>query len=176
MSKAMGRKSTLRHNATFCRANDRAGQMVADFAMMALTTEGHVMKQPMANDKVAAAYAAFPPEIQSMAMTLRDLVFDVAKDTPEAGEIEETLKWGQPAYLTPQTKSGSTLRIGPAKGGGIGLFAHCGTTIISSYANTFPNTDKIEGNRAVIFTHADDIAPERLRLLIRHGLTYHLPG
>ena len=104
------------------------------------------------------------------------MIFEVAQETPEAGEIKETPKWGQPSYPTPQTKSGSTLRIGLAKGGGVALLAHYGTTIISSYANTFPNTDRVEGNRAVIFKRLADIAPDRLRLLIRHGLTYHLQG
>lgn len=132
------------------------------------------MRHPFADDKVKAAYDAFPPEARAMALTLRDLIFSVAGDNPEVGEIEETLKWGQPSYLTPQTKSGSTLRVGVPKQGGAALFAHCATDIISTYANTFPGTDQIEGNRAVIFTTPDDIVPLRLRLLIYHGLTYHL--
>ncbi|MEM9786443.1 MAG: DUF1801 domain-containing protein, partial [Pseudomonadota bacterium] len=70
--------------------------------------------------------------------------------------------------------SGSTLRIGVPKQGGAALFAHCATDIIATYASTFPETDQIEGNRAVIFTGPDDIVPMRLRLLIYHGLTYHL--
>ena len=71
-------------------------------------------------------------------------------------------------------RSGSTLRIGATKAGEAAIFAHCGTTIISTYAATFPDMDRIEGNRAVHFANADDIVPGRLRLLIRHGLTYHL--
>lgn len=132
------------------------------------------MIRPFANDKVAAAFDAFPPETRDMALTLRDLIFSVAWDTPQVGEIEETLKWGQPSYLTPKTKSGSTLRIGMTKNGHAAVFAHCATNIISSYASTFPNTDQIEGNRAVIFTSPDEIVPMRLRLLIYHALTYHL--
>ncbi len=132
------------------------------------------MKHAFATPKVADVFATFPGPERAMALTLRDLIFDVAADTPDAGQIEETLKWGQPSYLTPQTKSGSTLRIGLAKGGGVGIFAHCATTIISTYAQTFPDAERIEGNRAVIFRDADEIVPARLRLLIHHGLTYHL--
>ncbi len=132
------------------------------------------MMRPFADENVKAAYAAFPPVAFEMAMILRDLIFSVAWDTPEVGPIEETLKWGQPSYLTPETKSGSTLRIGVAKQGGAALFAHCATDIISTYASIFPDTDQIEGNRAVIFTSPDKIVPERLRLLIYHALTYHL--
>ena len=132
------------------------------------------MMRPFANDAVKAAFEAFPPDSYAMALTLRDLIFSVAWDTPEVGQIEETMKWGQPSYLTPETKSGSTLRIGVPKQGGAALFAHCATDIIATYASTFPGTDQIEGNRAVIFTTAHDIVPMRLRLLIYHALTYHL--
>jgi hypothetical protein len=132
------------------------------------------MKYPFACDKVARVFAAFPAVERDMALSLRDLIFEVAGVTPEAGQVEETLKWGQPSYLTPETKSGSTLRIGLAKGGGVAVFAHCGTDIVSTYAATFGTLDHIEGNRAVVFRCPDDIAPAHLRLLVRHGLTYHL--
>lgn len=133
-----------------------------------------VAPRPFANAAVEKAFAAFPTEAQKTAIALRDLIFDVAAQTPQAGPIEETLRWGQPAYLTSETKSGSTLRIGVMKTGEAAMFAHCATTIISTYAATFPEMDRIEGNRAVVFENADALVPERLRLLIRHGLTYHL--
>ena len=131
------------------------------------------MKHPFTSDKVAQVYAGFPTVERQMALALRDLIFDVAEATPEVGQLEETLKWGQPSYLTPETKSGSTLRIGLAKGGGAAIFAHCGTDIINTYAASFADMDQIEGNSAVIFKRADDIVPARLRFLVHHGLTYH---
>ncbi len=132
------------------------------------------MTYPFASDKVADVFAGFPTAERDMALALRDLIYDVAAATPEVGQIEETLKWGQPSYLTPDTKSGSTLRVGLAKGGGVAIFAHCGTDIISTYAATFANMDQIEGNRAIVFHSPDDIDAARLRLLVHHGLTYHL--
>jgi hypothetical protein len=130
--------------------------------------------RPFGDKAVEKAFAAFPTEALKTAFALRDLIFDVAAQTPQAGPIEETLRWGQPAYLTSQTRAGSSLRIGLMKTGEVAIFAHCATTIISTYATTFPEMDRIEGNRAVVFSSADDIVPERLRLLIQHGLTYHL--
>ncbi|MEM6940645.1 MAG: DUF1801 domain-containing protein [Pseudomonadota bacterium] len=109
-----------------------------------------------------------------MALILRELIFDVAAETPAAGRVQEALRWHQPSYLTPETKSGSTLRIGASKHGGCALFAHCATDIISTYAATFQGCERIEGNRAVIFRNASEIVPDRLRLMIYHGLTYHL--
>lgn len=127
-----------------------------------------------ANAAVAAAFEAFPATAYDTALSLRALIFEVAAQTPEAGPIEETLRWGQPSYVTSKTKAGSTLRIGATKAGEAAIFAHCGTQIISSYAATFPDMDSIEGNRGVVFACKEDIAPERLQVLIRHGLTYHL--
>lgn len=130
---------------------------------------------PFASPSVADAFDAFPETAIEAALALRDLIFEVAGQTPEAGQIAETLRWGQPSYITPETKSGSTLRIGATKAGEAAILAHCGTQIIRTYAATFPDMDKIDGNRAVIFESVDDIAPDRIGLLIRHGLTYHLP-
>lgn len=121
-----------------------------------------------------AAYDAFPQSQRAMALGLRDLILAVATETPEAGKVVEALKWGQPSFLTPETKSGTTLRIGMTKAGEVGLFAHCATTVISDYAATFPDADRIDGNRGVLFASQAEIVPDRLRLLIRHGLTYHL--
>ena len=132
------------------------------------------MIRPFDDPQVKAAFDAFPPKARQIGLTLRDLILSVAWDTPQVGQIEETLKWGQPSYLTPKTQSGSTLRIGLPKQGGCALYAHCATDIISTYAAMFPGSDRIEGNRAVIFHNPDDIVPDRLRLLIYHGLTYHL--
>ena len=115
---------------------------------------------------VASAFDAFPPDIRAMALRLRALIHEVAAESP----VTETLKWGQPSYHVP---SGSPLRIGQPKTGGCALYAHCATTIISTYAATFPDLDRIEGNRAVHFHSMEDIVPDRLRLLIRHALTYH---
>lgn len=132
------------------------------------------MPKPFASPAVAHAFDAMPADVRAGALRLRDLIFEVADGLPEVGPVSEELRWGQPAYLTPQTKAGSTLRLGKAKGGGFALFAHCQTTIISDFAAAFPNTDKIEGNRAVIFDTPDQIDPARHGMLIRAGLTYHL--
>lgn len=130
--------------------------------------------KPITDPKVQAAYDAFPADARASAIILRDLIFQVAKDIPKVGTLTETLKWGQPSYLTATSKSGTTLRIGATKTGGCAVYAHCATNVISTYADTFPDLDQIEGNRAVHFTHSQDIVPDRIKLLIRHALTYHL--
>ena len=63
------------------------------------------------DSEVAAVFNSYPPKIKSKLMFLRQLIFDTAASIEGIGEIEETLKWGEPGYLTPESKSGSTIRI-----------------------------------------------------------------
>ena len=131
-------------------------------------------KPPFEDPAVEAAFAAFPEPARSGLLTLRGLIFDTAATTPDVGKLEETLKWGQPAYLTPQTRSGSTIRLGLPKQGGFALYTHCQTTILSDFQSLFPDDFVYEGNRAICFDDGEALPLDTLRLLVRAALTYHL--
>jgi hypothetical protein len=62
---------------------------------------------PAVNEK----FAAYGRLQRARLMALRDIIFEVAAATSGVGRLEETLKLGQPSYLTPETKSGTTLRF-----------------------------------------------------------------
>ena len=133
------------------------------------------MKQPsppFPNRDVEAAFDAFPEPARGTLIGLRTLIYDVARTTPGVGELEETLKWGQPAYLTPKTKSGSTIRLGIPKDGGFAIYAHCQTTIISDFRHEYPTEFAYEGNRAVRFREGARPDLEKLEVLVRAALTY----
>ena len=132
------------------------------------------MTRPFASAEIAAVFDAQNSQSRKGLLTLRDLVFDVGDDLPQIGKIHEALRWGQPAYLTPETKSGTTLRLGIPKSGGFAMFVHCQTRLISDYKAAFPDVTNIEGNRAVLFKYATEIDPNRQKWLIRQALTYHL--
>jgi hypothetical protein len=129
---------------------------------------------PFSDVRVERAFAAFAQHQRSGLMAIRELIFDVGQQTRGVGEIEETLKWGQPAYLTPQTKSGTTIRLGATKSGQLAVYTHCQTTIMSEFQSIFPDQFDYEGNRAVHFRSADTAALDSLTLLVRRALTYHL--
>ncbi|MBU2454123.1 MAG: DUF1801 domain-containing protein, partial [Proteobacteria bacterium] len=59
------------------------------------------------NSDVAAVFNSYPKKIRAKLMFLRKLILETADVIEGVGEIEETLKWGEPSYLTPKTKSGS---------------------------------------------------------------------
>lgn len=108
-------------------------------------------------------------------LSLRELIYEVARSTDGVGSLEETLKWGQPSYLTPETKSGSTLRLGVTKDQRhLGLYVHCQTDILSSFKERFPSAFRFDGSRGVLFEAGEDLQAEKLRFCIAHGLTYHL--
>lgn len=107
-------------------------------------------------------------------LRLREMILGVAADLPEIGRISEELRWGQPAYLTPETGAGSSLRIGTHKAARFAMFVHCRSRLILEYLEIFPGLDRIEGTRAVLFDTVEQIDPERHGLLARRALTYHL--
>ena len=84
------------------------------------------------------------------------------------------MKWGQPSYLTTKTKAGSTVRLGLPKTGGFAIYTHCQTSLMSDFQTLFPDDFVYEGNRAIHFQSEEDLQADKLRLLIKAALTYHL--
>ena len=130
------------------------------------------MDTAFSDPRVAAVFAAFPEAVHADLMALRRLIFATAARTPGVGPLDETLKWGQPAYLTSSTKAGSTIRLGVAKTGECALYVHCQTTILSEFRAIFPDIFRYDGNRAVLFDAPPD--HDALAILINGALTWHL--
>ena len=107
-------------------------------------------------------------------VALRELIFARAAELPIIGRLVEDLRWGQPAYLTPDTGAGCSLRIGMAPGGDFALFVHCKTGLIQTFTQGPGAGMRVQGTRAVVFRTADDIAVPAVSLLIGQALTYHL--
>ncbi|MBE1283778.1 MAG: DUF1801 domain-containing protein [Rhodobacteraceae bacterium] len=128
---------------------------------------------PFQSPQVADAFAAFPKAERAGLLSLRQLILEEAAACPDVGEIEETLKWGQPSYLTVRPKSGTTIRLGLPKQGGFALYVHCQTTLIADFQALFPKDFTYEGNRAVHFRVGQALPKDRIGLLIRAALTYH---
>lgn len=126
--------------------------------------------------EVAAVFATYPKEIKSKLMFLRQLIFDVASRTNGVGELEETLKWGQPSYLTTQTQSGSLVRIDQIKSqeGKYAMFFHCQTTLVDTFKEMYRGQFEFGGNRSIIFDVKDKVPVKELSHCVSMALTYHL--
>ena len=128
------------------------------------------------NSAVAAVFDAYPKEIKLKLMFLRQLIFDVASRTDGVGELEETLKWGQPSYLTTQSRSGSLVRIDQIKSqkGKYAMYFHCQTTLVDTFKEMYQDVFKFGGNRSINFSEEDKVPVEALSQCISMALTYHL--
>ena len=107
---------------------------------------------------------------------LRDLIYEVARNTAGVGKLEETLKWGEPAFLTPQTKSGTTVRIDwkPKNPDVIGVYVSCNTTLIPTFKSMFPDELSFEGNRAIMFPVDQPFPGKQLMICLQMAMRYHL--
>ncbi len=118
--------------------------------------------------------AGHPAPVQARLDALRRLILDTARKTDGVGCIEETLKWGQPSFLTPETKSGSTIRIDATKDGRTAMYFHCQTSLVATFRQLYPNDFSFEGNRALVFDAKAKPPEKPLRHCIALALTYHL--
>ena len=127
------------------------------------------------NPAVASKFASYPAEVRSVLMELRELILKTAASTPGVGAVEETLKWGEPAYLTADTGAGSTIRIDwkKARPTEYAMYFNCKTTLVEHFRSLFPNDFRFEGNRALIFELGQAVPRNALEFCVAAALTYH---
>jgi Domain of unknown function (DU1801) len=130
---------------------------------------------PFQNKVVKEAFESYPSPMRAKLLALRELIFDTAASTPGVGYLEETLKWGEPAYATTQSKSGSTVRIAykAARPTQYAMYFICHTNLVETFKTMFPNDFKFEGNRAIVFEDSDRVPTRELEWCITAALTYH---
>ncbi len=105
-------------------------------------------------------------------LLLRNIIIEVAEDIDGISTLEETLKWGEPSFLT---KYGSTLRMdwkekSPQQ---YALYFKCTSRLVETFKNLYKNTFEFEGKRAIVFQLHDDIPKEELKACIKATLIYH---
>ena len=132
--------------------------------------------RPFASPAVARVFADYPRHVKREMLDLRELILDTAADTPGVGRIEETLKWGEPAYVTVETKSGSTVRIDWKKTqpDRLALYFNCQTTLVETFRSWFPRDFAFEGKRALTFPLGSPAPRDALALCLSAAFTYHL--
>lgn len=114
--------------------------------------------------------------LKAKLLALRRLIFDTAQATKGVGVLQETLKWGQLSYLTPQTKSGSTIRIDRVKSTAnrYAVYFHCQTDLVETFRELYPRELSYDGNRSILLNAEDDVPEPALRHCVALALTYHL--
>ena len=136
---------------------------------------GSKTRSGFSDPAVQAAFDAFLKPLKARLLALRRLIFDTARTVEGVGPLLETLKWGQPSYLTPQTKSGSTIRIDRIKSANqYAIYFHCQTNLVETFRELYPAELSYGGNRSIILNADDEVPEPALRHCVALALTYHL--
>jgi hypothetical protein len=124
------------------------------------------------NVEVAEVFKNYPKHMRKKLLFLRQLVLDTASETEGVSAVEETLKWGEPSYVT---KSGSTVRMDWKKSSPhqYAMYFHCKTKLVDTFKELYRDKFIFEGNRAIVFNEDDEIPTNELKHCISLSLTYH---
>jgi Domain of unknown function (DU1801) len=133
---------------------------------------------PMPTD-VAAAFDAFPKPVRARLLEVRDLICETAAAIERVGRLTETLKWGEPAYLTEETGAGSTIRLGRSRSSGsrkCAVLFNCRTTLVDDFRSQLPDVFAYEKNRAILLSPSEPLPKAALSTCLAMALTYHRRG
>jgi len=133
------------------------------------------MNTPPVPEPVARALSHYPAPVGVRLLEIRALIFAVAAQTEGVGPLTETLKWGEPAYLTEASRSGTTIRLGVTKSApdAGAVLLNCKTSLIETFRASFADIFAFEGNRAIIVPMTVPLSRLPLALCLRAALTYH---
>lgn len=122
------------------------------------------------NPTVASCFNEYPEEARKKLSDLRALILNIASEL-ELGEVEETLKWGEPSY---SVQSGSPIRIdwklkSPSN---YYLFFNCKTTLVDTFRELHADELEFQGNRAIVLRLSEPLPEQAIMHCITLGLTY----
>lgn len=122
--------------------------------------------------KVDEIFAGYPEVVRPKMQNLRKLVIATAEETEGINELQETLKWGEPSFVT---RNGSTLRIDWKKKAPdqYALYFKCTSRLVPTFRTLFEHKFQYEGNRAIVFKLHDKVPETELKECIKAALRYH---
>ncbi len=137
-------------------------------------TQSGISAQLMPDD-VRAAFEAMPAPLRARFAELRNRIYRVSEENVRIGPLEETLKWGEPAYR-PCSGAGSTVRLAVPRDAPdhCGVFFICSTGLVDSFRAEFPELSCL-GNRAILVDPRAPV-PEVLDTCLFRAMSYHLPA
>lgn len=122
--------------------------------------------------KVETVFANYPDFVRDKLQHLRKLVIETAEETEGVTVLEETLKWGEPSFVT---KNGSTLRMDwkektPDQ---YAMYFQCTSRLVDTFRLVFDHKFQYEGKRAIVFQLNQKIPELELKECIKASLIYH---
>lgn len=122
--------------------------------------------------RVFAKFEQYPDMVKSIMLRLRELVITTAQEMEDIAVLEETLKWGEPSYIT---KDGSTLRMDwkEKTPNQYALYFQCSSRLVTTFKMVFDQLFQYEGSRAIIFDLHQKLPETALKECIKATLRYH---
>jgi len=127
------------------------------------------------NSEVEAVFNQYPQHLYKPLLFLRTQIIQTAMDSKAIDKLEETLKWGEPSYLT---DIGSTVRLGWNKAlpQQYMIYFHCKTKLVDTFKELYGDTFRYDGNRAIVFDASTDMTTNVPKKALKHcillSLTY----
>lgn len=136
--------------------------------MATLTQEKILQTDPRVDD----VFANYPDTVRDKMQSLRELVIETVNEAPEIEALEETLRWGEPSFIT---KHGSTLRMDwkektPDQ---YQLYFKCTSRLVETFKSVFGDLFAYEKNRAIVFQIDQEVPTAELKQCIKATLMYH---
>ncbi|MEL6868093.1 MAG: DUF1801 domain-containing protein [Bacteroidota bacterium] len=132
------------------------------------------MKQLQVNSdpKVKAVFDQYPAVARKKMNQLRTLVLETARELAEVETLEETLKWGEPSYIS---RHGSTLRMDwkAKKPNQYAMYFSCSSQLVPTFRLLYPQLFEYEGKRAIVFSMDAEVPHLELKRCIAAALMYH---
>ena len=123
---------------------------------------------------VERKFYEFPESQRGLLFDLRDTIYRVSEADERIGELSEELRWGDPSYITAQTNSGSTVRLGLMGRTKVALLFHCKTSLVEDFKQKYSSELDYSRNRAIVIDPLLVPPAEILENCIHASLTYKL--
>jgi hypothetical protein len=136
------------------------------------TKGGYFQMNKITDKSVAEVFESYPSAIRKKLLSLRKLIYAVAAQDKNIGELKECLKWGEPAYLA---EHGSSVRINwktssPAQ---FFVYFNCKTSLVATFKELYGASFCYQGKRALVLNIDDAIPLAPLKHCIALSLNYH---
>ena len=124
------------------------------------------------NEAVAKTFNSYSAASRDKLLLVRSLIIETHAELNLEGSLDETLKWGEPSYLT---TGGSTIRIAwkASKPKQYGVYFNCKTKLVDTCRELYSDTFVFEGNRAIILPIKGQLPLAEMKHCIQLALTYH---
>lgn len=125
----------------------------------------------IACEQAVARIESCPELASARLIELRELIQEVAKSTPIVNELAESLKWGQPSYVS---NCGTPIRIdwSSKKPEKIGVYVNCQTSLVETYRELFGSALNFVGNREIELNLQEELPKDMLSKCIALALSY----